>query len=246
MTQDHPWGRTGNRAHLRELAAGFGYSDGELGHLEQAVTHTSFAHESLEKIANNERLEFLGDAVVDLVVAEELMSGYPDAPEGQLSRVRASLVCTSSLARLANMLRLGEVLKLGRGEELSGGRTKESLLADAYEAVIGAVYLDLGIETARLLVRSHLGDKLVIGGQGLVERDNKTALQEWIQRTQHQKPSYEILEESGPDHAKEFTAIVLVGGDVIGRGVGRSKKQAEQSAAGHALASLRVDLGADG
>lgn len=239
MTQDHPWGRTGNLAHLKLLARDFGYDGDELGHLVAAVTHKSYVNESTQSLPDNERLEFLGDAVVDLVVAEALMQAHVDAPEGVLSRVRAGLVCSRSLAEIARALRLGELLRLGRGEELSGGREKESLLADIYEAVVGAVYLDLGLPAARRLVTTHFGDRLAVLELPIAERDHKTMLQEHTQRSSHQTPVYRVENESGPDHDKKFTVAVSVGDVVLARAVGRSKKQAERNAAGLALDAIK-------
>jgi len=239
MKDDHPWGRTGDLSRLRALASSFGYADGDLGHLEQAVTHKSFVNESTESLLDNERLEFLGDAVVDLLVAETLMSTHPRAPEGALSRVRAGLVCARSLAEISKELGLGDVLRLGRGEELSGGRLKESLLADTYEAIVGAVYLDHGLESARRVVIEHFGKRFEALELPAAERDHKTTLQEHTQRQSHETPVYRVETESGPDHDKQFTVSVSVGNQVLATGVGRSKKHAERAAAGLALDALR-------
>ena len=153
---DHPWGRGGNLVRLAELARILGYPEGELGRLECAVTHRSYANETTPAPSHNERLEFLGDAVLDLLVAEELMNAHPDVPEGDLSRLRAGLVNAHNLAGLARNLEVGSVLRLGRGEQKSGGRRKESLLADAYEAILGAVYLDLGMDVLIKYVLEYL------------------------------------------------------------------------------------------
>ena len=241
MKDDHPWGQTGDLDRLKSLAETFGYADDDLGHLEQAVTHKSYVNEAIDSLLDNERLEFLGDAVVDLLVAETLMKAHPAAPEGALSRVRAGLVCARSLAEISRELGLGSVLRLGRGEQLSGGRRKESLLADTYEAIIGAVYLDLGLETARGLIVTHFGDRLQVLALPAAEQDHKTMLQEYTQRESHQTPVYEIQSESGPDHDKQFTVSVAVGDRILATAVGRSKKHAERGAAQRALKFLHVD-----
>ena len=158
MKSDHPWGRAGNADLLNKLALEVGYVSGEIGNLMVAVTHKSFANEALAPLDHNERLEFLGDAVLDLVVAEALMKAHPTVPEGDLSRHRATLVSARSLAEVANILDLGAVLRLGRGEQRSGGRQKESLLADAFEAVVGAIYLDHGLDAVQHFVLAHLGE----------------------------------------------------------------------------------------
>ncbi len=235
---DHPWGRGGNLVRLAELARILGYPEGELGRLECAVTHRSYANETTPAPPHNERLEFLGDAVLDLLVAEELMTAHPDVPEGDLSRLRAGLVNAHNLAALARNLEVGSVLRLGRGEQKSGGRRKESLLADAYEAILGAVYLDLGIDAVRHRVRLDLGKDIVRGTVPLPEKDYKYALQEWVQARRQPAPGYRLVRQEGPDHETEFFVEVVVMGDVVGEGRGRSKKAAERDAARVALATL--------
>ena len=231
MKSDHPWGRTGNHDELLKLAHDLGYKTDDLGSLIVATTHKSFANESPEALEHNERLEFLGDAVLDLVVADALMATHPEMPEGDLSRHRAALVSTRSLAEIATTIKIGEVLRLGRGEERSGGRHKESLLADALEAVIGAVYRDLGITAAQTFIMTHFRTRVEAQELRHTDRDFKTALQEVAQRRYSQAPKYSVIAESGPDHDKSFTVQVVVGDKVIGTGTGRSKKTAEREAA---------------
>jgi ribonuclease-3 len=210
----------------------------ELGPLyELALTHRSFAFEQPEAIEHNERLEFLGDAILGAVVTDLIYNKFPDLPEGDLARLRASVVNTVALAQIARSVGLGEHLKLGKGEEGSGGRDKASLLADSFEAVIGAVYLDRGIEQVATVLRPLFDkalDEVVAGGMTF---DAKTALQEAAVKLHGEVPTYRVA-SSGPDHDKRFTAHVFVGGDSLGAGTGRSKKEAEQQAAREALDKL--------
>jgi ribonuclease-3 len=207
--------------------------------LEEALTHKSYVNEQRPTAsAHNERLEFLGDAVLSLVVSEQLAILLPYSPEGVLSKHKARLVSESMLAELAKRLKLGGCLRLGRGEELSGGREKDSLLADAVEAVIAAVHLDGGLDASRRVVTRLLQQEfsqVVSQGHRAGEDDYKTQVQEWCQRRFDSLPSYAVVRESGPDHDKLFEVEVTVNGEVVGRGTGRSKKEAEQSAAKQAL-----------
>ena len=180
--------------------------------------------------SSNERLEFLGDAVLGLVVTDYLYRNYPDLPEGQLAQVRASVVNAEVLAEVAEEIDLGSALRLGKGEDASGGREKPSILSDAMEAVIGAVYIDGGWEPAEELVMRLLGERIVEGAAGPGGHDFKTRLQELCARVYDELPRYHHVSE-GPDHAKRFSATVSVNGEVLGHGDGRSKKQAEQAAA---------------
>jgi ribonuclease-3 len=193
------------------------------------MAHRSWCAESPGE-TSNERLEFLGDAVLGLVITDHLFRSYPDLPEGELAKVRASVVNSETLAEVAADLGLGEALLLGKGEASSGGREKPSILADAMEAVIGAVYLDGGWSAAATLVMGLLGDRVEEGAAGPGGQDYKTRLQELAARHFDRLPRYEVTDD-GPDHAKRFFATVLVGGVVRGKGEGRSKKQAEQQAA---------------
>jgi ribonuclease-3 len=206
------------------------------------MAHRSWCAESSGE-TSNERLEFLGDAVLGLVVTNHLFLTYSDLPEGELAKVRASVVNSEALAEVAAELSLGEALLLGKGEDSSGGREKPSILADAMEAVIGAVYLDGGWEPAAVLVMGLLGDRIEEAAAGPGGQDYKTRLQELAARRFDQLPRYEVTDE-GPDHAKRFFATVLLGGVRHGRGEGRSKKQAEQGAAREAWHALTAILAA--
>ena len=200
------------------------------------MAHRSWCAETLGA-ESNERLEFLGDAVLGLVVTDHLYRAYPTLPEGELAKVRASVVNSEALAEIAGGLRLGDALSLGKGEDASGGREKPSILADAMEAVIGATYLDGGWSVAAELVMRLLGERIEEAAAGPGGQDHKTRLQELAARTFDQLPRYEVVDD-GPDHAKRFYATVALGGVVHGRGEGRSKKQAEQGAARQAWQAL--------
>ena len=189
---------------------------------------------------SNERLEFLGDAVLGLVVTDFIFRTYPELPEGELAKVRAAVVNASALAELADELLLGRALHLGKGEDASGGREKPSILADAMEAVIGAVYLDGGYDAARDLVMHLLGERIEEAAAGPGGQDFKTRLQELAARRFDQLPNYSV-EDEGPDHAKRFFASVTIGGEPRGSGEGRSKKQAEQAAARVAWEALAAE-----
>ena len=208
--------------------------------LSEALNHSSYANEHRgAHVSSNERLEFLGDAVLGFVSAEFLYRQHGDLPEGDLTRLRAALVCEESLHEVAQKLGLGRYLKLGRGEEGGGGRMRTSILADATEAVFAAVYLDGGIEAASRLIHRVLLDA---EREELVEerrRDYKTALQELIQRQANQELTYRMAGEQGPDHDKTFVVEVLLNGELIGSGSGHSKKEAEQAAAAAALENLK-------
>jgi ribonuclease-3 len=207
--------------------------------LQEALTHKSFINErKTTGGSHNERLEFVGDAVLSLVVSEQLAALLPQSSEGALSKHKARLVSESMLAHVARRLRVGDCLRLGRGEELSRGREKDSLLANALEALIAAVYLDGGLESSRRVVIGLLERELrqVVTQQHRPgEDDYKTQVQEWCQRRFDSLPSYKVVRESGPDHDKIFEVEVAVNGKVVGRGTGRSKKEAEQTAAKQAL-----------
>ncbi|MEG1632485.1 MAG: ribonuclease III [Oscillospiraceae bacterium] len=206
--------------------------------LTNALTHSSYANENRSRSCeSNERLEFVGDSVLGMVVASALYERYPNMPEGRMTRLRAQLVCEESLYKVALELDLGAYIRLGKGEEHSGGRTRTSILADAVEAVIAALFLDGGMEVARDFIDSRilaeLGEEL-----DLAVTDSKTELQETVQKKSGQALSYELLSESGPDHDKLFTVRVSLNGESVGVGTGRTKKEAEQSAAARALEAL--------
>ncbi|MGQ0506598.1 MAG: ribonuclease III [Myxococcaceae bacterium] len=207
-----------------------------------AVTHKSYANEHRdENGSDNERLEFLGDAVIDLAVSHRLMERFPKAEEGELSKLRALIVNEEGLAKVARRLGLGELLQLGRGEELTGGREKSSVLADALEAVIGAVYLDGGLSKVMLLVDTQFGEVLEGVADGRSGFDYKTRLQELIQTKHKISPRYKVVAESGPDHAKVFEVELTIASEPHARATGRNKKEAEQSAAKVALERLQSE-----
>lgn len=201
-----------------------------------ALTHKSYGNE--QGGADNERLEFLGDAVIDLAISHRLMDRFPQAQEGELSKLRALIVNEEGLSRVARQITLGELLLLGRGEELTGGRDKSSVLADALEAVLGAVYLSRGLEVVLALVDRLFAEALDGVAQGRSGADYKTRLQEDVQLRLRQSPRYRVVCESGPDHEKLFEVEVCIGDEVCARATGRSKKEAEQAAARQALLKL--------
>lgn len=224
---------------LENLQENLGYRFRDESLLRGALYHSSYANEHRnENIVSNERLEFLGDAVLGFVSAEFLYSRFPHAPEGELTRIRAALVREESLFEVAQALQLGECLMLGKGEESGGGRQRPSILADCTEAVFAAVYLDGGMDCARDLIHRVLLSKGDITVAESRRRDYKTELQELVQRKPHQVLRYELVGQSGPDHAKVFTVAVLLNGEPVGEGSGHSKKEAEQSAACAAMEKL--------
>lgn len=227
---------------LAALEAAIGWTFGRRAHLEAAMVHRSYCAEH-PTAAPNERLEFLGDAVLGLAVTDNVYATYPDLPEGELAKLRASVVNAEVLADLAKAVGIGPALVLGKGEDASGGREKPSILADAMEAVFAAVYLDGGWEAARALVLRLLGDRIEAGSAGPGGDDFKTRLQEYAAREFEQLPRYQVRDE-GPDHSKQFFAMVTIRGAVYGHGQGRSKKQAEQAAARAAWTALTHDAGA--
>lgn len=222
---------------LRELERSIGYrfTDREL--LRQAMIHSSYANEHrLPKQACNERVEFLGDAVLELVCSHYLFEQYPDKPEGEMTKLRASIVCEPTLAYCAEEIRLGEYLLLGKGEELTGGRSRSSIVSDAMEALIGAIYLDSGFASAKeFIYRFILSDM----EHKQLFYDSKTILQEMVQSEGDKSLAYETVGENGPDHDKKFEVRVMIDGQEMGRGTGRSKKAAEAVAAYRAILRLK-------
>jgi ribonuclease III len=221
-----------------DRALGVSFSDASLR--EAALTHRSYAFERGLSVTN-ERLEFLGDSVLGLVVTDLAYRSYPDMPEGSLAKLRAAIVNMTALADVARSLALGQLVLLGKGEEQSGGRDKSSILADALEAVFGAVYLDLGLGTATELIERLFRPRMEAYVRGEGDRDYKTILQELASQELRAMPDYRI-EERGPDHEKEFTATVFLAGEPMGTGNGRSKKEAEQQAAREAHRRLAARL----
>lgn len=222
---------------LNELEKGLGYAFENRALLMNALTHSSYANENRERgVQDNERLEFLGDAILGFVVADYLYRRFPAKPEGELTRIRADLVCETNLARQADTIRLGEYLLLGHGEEHGGGRKRASIVSDAMESVIAAAYMDGGFLAAKGII-----DRLILRDVSSTRPHNfdyKTALQELVQRQKDQTLRYELIGESGPDHDKHFTVEVLLNGRSVGKGVGSSKKRAEQAAAEAAIQTL--------
>lgn len=222
---------------LNNLEQGLGYVFRDKTLLNHALTHSSYANENREKgFSDNERLEFLGDSILGFVVADYLYHSFPDRPEGELTRIRADLVCEKNLAKAAATIALGEYLLLGHGEDHGGGRNRDSIVSDAMESVIAASYLDGGFEAAKGII-----DRLILSDipQGKPRNfDYKTALQELVQRKKDQVIQYELIGESGPDHDKHFDVQVLLNGKTVGTGSGSSKKRAEQAAAADAVEAL--------
>lgn len=220
-----------------ESVIGYTFQDKQL--LQLAFTHTSYANEHrFHKLMQNERLEFLGDAVLEMVISEYIYLHFPQMPEGELSKLRSSVVCEPTLAAHARRLNFGSFLLLGKGEEHTGGRDRESMLADAFESVIGAIFLDGGVAPAKAHILRLLEEEVLEKQKNFRSMDAKSALQELIQRSSKIPVVYAIVDEKGPDHDKLFVAEVRHEDRFLGRGEGRSKKEAEQSAAMEALRAL--------
>jgi ribonuclease III len=208
--------------------------------LNLALTHSSFVHEKRLKVSeSNERLEFLGDSVLNFCIAEMLVKTFPEEPEGALSKRLAALVNQKILSRLAADLGLGEALRLGKGEEKTGGRTKESIMGDAFEALVGAIYLDQGIEMVRGFLNKVFESLIPESKHIEVSQDYKTKLQEYAQRLIKKSPKYVLENTHGPDHSKTFEVRLEFAGEILGHGKGRSKREAEQDAARQALLQLK-------
>jgi ribonuclease-3 len=220
---------------LSRLQKELGYAFSDPALLMRALTHVSYGRGKGN--SHNETLEFLGDAVLDLAVSDVLMRRFPERSEGDLSKMRAALVNAATLAEKAARLDLGELLRMGKGEERSGGRKKKSILAGAFEALLGAVYWDGGYEPARRIVERYFSSDIQEGALG--QQDYKTRLQEISQMLFHEPPVYKLVAESGPDHEKRFVTEIFVAGKLLGRGEGGSKKESEQDAAGKALDGLQ-------
>ena len=222
---------------IKDLEEAIGYRFKNITLLQNALTHSSYANERWHNsLMSNERLEFLGDSILGMLVAEYLYRNFPDRPEGELTRMRADMVCEKTLASVANRIGLGKHLLLGNGEEQGGGRTRNSILADAVESVIAASFLDGGMEAALQFIRQFILVEVPV--TKLHNADYKTALQELVQQKKNQVLSYTLVGESGPDHDKQFEVEVSLNGAVVGCGSGRSKKRAEQMAAKSAIEKL--------
>ena len=222
---------------IKDLETVMGYRFRNISLLQNALTYSSYANERYRNsLMSNERLEFLGDSILGMVVAEHLYRSFPDRPEGELTRMRADMVCETALAAVADRLQLGQHVLLGHGEARFGGRTRNSILADAVESVIAACYLDGGMSVAETFIRNFV--LCNVPAERLHNTDYKTALQELVQQKKDQVLRYELIAESGPDHDKQFTVSVSLNGTVVGTGSGRSKKRAEQDAARTAIEKL--------
>ena len=222
---------------LKDLEKAIGYQFRDIQLLQNALAHSSYANERWHNsLLSNERLEFLGDSVLGMLVADYLYRSFPDRPEGELTRMRADMVCEHTLATVANKIGLGEHLLLGHGEEQGGGRSRESILADAMESVIAACFLDGGLDAALKIVRQFILVEVPV--KKLHNADYKTALQELVQQKKNQVLSYALVGQSGPDHDKKFDVEVSLNGKVVGMGSGSSKKRAEQMAAKGAIENL--------
>ncbi len=228
-----------DKSHIKDLSlleSRINYVFSDKDKILTAVTHSSYANErKAKKLKYNERIEFLGDSVLGLTISEYLYKMYPNLPEGELTVTRAKIVCESSLSECARDIGLGEFLLLGKGEELSGGRNKNSILSDAFEALIGAIYTDSGLDTAREFILKHMEKIIKSCVQGKLFYDYKTQLQELVQQKGEQSITYHIVMETGPDHDKSFVTEVRINNKAGGQGKGHSKKESEQSAARDAL-----------
>ena len=222
---------------IKDLEEEIGYHFKNIYLLQNALTHSSYANERWHNsLLSNERLEFLGDSILGMLVAEYLFRNFPDRPEGELTRMRADMVCEKTLAGVAEKIHLGQHLLLGHGEEQGGGRSRESILADAVESVIAASFLDGGMEAALHFIKTFILVEVPVSQ--LHNMDYKTKLQELVQQKKNQVLSYSLLSETGPDHDKHFEVCVALNGKEVGRGEGRSKKRAEQEAARLAITRL--------
>jgi|LSQX01.2.fsa_nt_gb ribonuclease-3 len=204
-----------------------------------ALTHSSYANEyKNQKLRSNERLEFLGDTVLNMIISEEIYTKYNDLSEGEMTKFRSNVICEASLAECAKNLNIGKYLLLGKGEENTGGRQRASILSDAVEALIGALYLDAGLEKAKSFVLAQMGEMIEKSIKGIIFMDYKTQLQEILQRGSEKKVAYEIIDEKGPDHDKIFVSQVKINGKPAGKGKGKTKKEAEQMAAKETIKTL--------
>ena len=222
---------------IKDLEAAIGYQFHNISLLQNALTHSSYANERWHNsLLSNERLEFLGDSILGMLVAEYLYRNFPDRPEGELTRMRADMVCETTLAAVANTIHLGDHLLLGHGEEQGGGRSRDSILADAVESVIAASFLDGGMEAALRFIQRFILVQAPV--TKLHNADYKTQLQELVQQKRNQVLAYSLVAASGPDHDKHFVVEVALNGTVVGKGQGSSKKRAEQNAARNAIDTL--------
>ncbi|MEE1054147.1 MAG: ribonuclease III [Acutalibacteraceae bacterium] len=226
---------------MNSLEKNLNYKFKNIQLLKNALIHSSYANENRGNIHSNERLEFLGDSVLSIIVSEHIYNRFPNMPEGELTRLRASLVCEKSLCAFSRELGIGDYLKLGKGEDKNGGRERDSILADAFEAVLAAIYLDGGMEAAKKHIMNTVLHDIKHHDDDTF-KDYKTTLQEIIQRNPEESVTYILIDESGPDHDKRFTVEVHLNSNVIGTGTGKNKKQAEQMAAKQALHLMGEDI----
>ena len=226
---------------IKELENAIGYRFHNISLLQNALAHSSYANERWhDSLKSNERLEFLGDSILGMVVADHLYRNFANRPEGELTRMRADMVCEKALAQVANQIGLGEHLLLGKGEEQGGGRGRDSILADAVESIIAACYLDGGMEAAKAFISRFVLVNVPVSR--LTNADYKTALQELVQQKRNQVLTYTMAGESGPDHDKRFEVELTLNGQVVGHGIGSSKKRAEQDAARNAMDALYPEI----
>lgn len=227
---------------IKRLENNIGYVYKDKRNALQAIIHSSYAYEHRhEGLSSNERLEFLGDSVLNFLITNRLFKEVSDMPEGEMSKLRASVVSEASLSYCAKKLNVGDVLLLGKGEEIMGGRKRPSILADAVEAIIGSVYLDGGLEAADDFISRFLNENYEKAINGTLFRDYKTKLQEEVQKGSNSNIKYTVIAENGPDHDKVFTVAVYVNGEQLGQGTGKTKKEAEQKAAGDALNRIKAE-----
>ena len=225
---------------IKDLEEAIGYRFKNITLLQNALTHSSYANEQWhDSLKSNERLEFLGDSILGMVVAQHLYRTFPDRLEGDLTRMRADMVCENSLARIARQVNLGNYLLLGKGEEQGGGRNRPSILADATEAVLAACFLDGGMEAAEAFIHRFVLCNVPVSK--MANQDYKTAFQELVQQKKDQQITYILVGETGPDHDKQFAVEVSLNGSIVGTGTGSSKKRAEQAAAHAAIEKLYSD-----
>ncbi|MDD3704790.1 MAG: ribonuclease III [Clostridiaceae bacterium] len=225
---------------LNEFEGIIGYSFKDINVLNNALTHSSYISSKADLLGHNERLEFIGDAILDMIISLHLYKKCKNSTEGSLTRFRAGIVCEHSLYNASNHLKLGQYLLLSKGEENTGGRKRVSILADAFEAVIAAIYLDGGIKKAKEFILKNLEDIIKDAVEHRIFSDYKSFLQEHIQKNNSGKLSYKLIKEEGPDHDKTFEVALYLNNSLIGRGKGHSKKDAQQAAAGDALVGLGV------
>lgn len=222
---------------MQSFQKNLGYTFSDINLLKTALTHTSYAHE--KKVCSYERLEFLGDAILQMLTSKYIYNNYPDFPEGKMSRMRANIVCEATLSQIAEKLEVGKYALLGKGEEMTGGRHRASILADMVEAILAAIYLDGGIEKAQEVIFDAYGHIIDAAARGKLNCDYKTALQEKLQEGGSVKIEYELTGEEGPAHNKMFTMQVCVNGKKLGSGMGRTKQEAQQQAAKNALGDMK-------